>query len=263
MNRFSTFMIFLVCGLSIFAMPALIAYPFKIVYMLAVTVVFLISYFWARTNEELNDYVQILLAFFISSLVFMLQIYWSSGTTVEAIVVNKIISTLIVVIPIVLLVKFTTNDMSELYLQRGNLRRGIIVGAITLVLFIVTAIPVSIFLFGGQEVTVNRLFNLSPWIVVFILANGLKEELLFRGLFLKKYESFQSPDIANLLQAVIFSLAHLSTPIDTFVIIYLVLTFFLGLAFGGVMQDTDSLLGSVLFHAAADIPVILAIFSYL
>jgi membrane protease YdiL (CAAX protease family) len=93
--------------------------------------------------------------------------------------------------------------------------------------------------------------------------NGLKEELLFRGLFLKKYETFLGSDSSNLLQAFIFSLAHLQPVITPFVMIYLVLTFFLGLGFGEVIQRTDSLLGAILFHAAADIPVILAIFSFL
>jgi membrane protease YdiL (CAAX protease family) len=237
--------------------------PYRTIYTIAITILFLLSYLWVSKNGNLNEYLQILQAFFIASLVFMIQFYWSSGTTVEEIVFNKLVSMLVVVIPIILLVKVTTNDLNGLYLRRGNLKLGVIIGTVTILTFAVTAIPTSIELFGGQAVTTDRLLLLIPWITAFILMNGVKEELLFRGLFLKKYESFLNPDSSNLLQALIFSLAHLQPTISTFVIIYLVLTFFLGLGFGAVAQKTDSLLGPILFHAAADIPVILAMFSVL
>jgi len=102
-----------------------------------------------------------------------------------------------------------------------------------------------------------------PWILAFVFLNGIREEILFRGLFLKKYNTFIGADISNVLQAIIFSLAHLSVPFNLFVFIYLILTFFLGLAFGAVIQKTDSLVGAILFHAGADIPVIIAVFSLL
>jgi uncharacterized protein len=40
-----------------------------------------------------------------------------------------------------------------------------------------------------------------------------------------------------------------------------IFTFSLGLAWGYIMQRTDSILGSALFHAGADIPVFIGIFS--
>ena len=93
--------------------------------------------------------------------------------------------------------------------------------------------------------------------------NAIREEILFRGLFLKKYDTFLGGDTSNVLQAIIFSLAHLSAQVTPFTFVYLILSFFLGLAFGGVIQKTDSLLGAILFHAGADIPVIIAVFSFL
>jgi membrane protease YdiL (CAAX protease family) len=61
----------------------------------------------------------------------------------------------------------------------------------------------------------------------------------------------------------IFATAHLSAELTPFFILYFIMTFFLGLGFGAVMQKTDSVIGSVLFHAGADIPVLIAVFSYL
>lgn len=263
LNRNGLFIVFLLCGFLIFAIPVFLIDPYRMLYMTAVAVVFLVSYLWARKRGDLQEYLQVLLAFFIASLAFLLQIYWSAGDTVEGIVSNKLISTLIVVITILLFVWITSRDLSTLYLKKGNIRLGAIIGVLVTVAFVVTAIPASIWLFGGQEVTMERLLSLIPWIAAFVLLNGVKEELLFRGLFLKKYESFFSIDRANLLQAVVFASAHLQATIDTFAIILFVLTLFLGLGFGAVMQKTDSLFGSVLCHAAADVPVILAVFSYL
>jgi len=87
---------------------------------------------------------------------------------------------------------------------------------------------------------------------------------VFRGLFLKKYEPLLGADLSNFLQAILFSLAHFLWPFTfPFALIYLIITFFLGLGFGAVMQKTDSVLAAILFHAGADIPVILAVFSVL
>jgi len=94
-----------------------------------------------------------------------------------------------------------------------------------------------------------------------VLSNGVREELWFRGLFLKKYESILGVDASNFLQAIIFSQAHLGSQYTPFLLIFLVITFFLGLAFGAVMQKTESLLGAVLFHAGTDIPAVLGYFS--
>jgi len=263
LNRLSAFVLFFACGLSIFVVPIFLVDLYRTVYAVIIIAIFLAAYLWASRTEALSEYVQILLAFFIAALVFMLQFYWSAGTTIEEIVLNKLVSTIIVVLPIILIVYFTTRHLEDLYLKKGNLKLGLIIGFVTILVFSITAVPVSIELFGGQTVTTERLLVLIPWIIAFVMMNGLKEELLFRGLFLKRYQSFMGSDSSNLLQAVIFSLAHLQPIITPFIMIYLVLTFFLGLGFGEVINRTDSLGGAILFHAAADIPVILAVFSFL
>ncbi|MFX0108970.1 MAG: hypothetical protein ACFE7R_11850, partial [Candidatus Hodarchaeota archaeon] len=164
LNRSEVFIVLLLCGLTIFVAPIFLVDPYKTLFMIATTIVFLLLYLWAYRKEGLREYLQILQAFFIASLVFLLQLFWSSGTTIEGIVFNKLVSTLIVVIPIVLLVRFTFKDLDGLYLKRGNLQLGVIIGTVTLLFFSVTAVPASIGLFGGQEVTSDRLLTLFPWI---------------------------------------------------------------------------------------------------
>lgn len=257
------FILFLICGLSIFVFPLFFLGIIKIIYVIVVSVLFFIIMMLLYTMKQLENYFHILFAFSLSALVYSFILYWGPGDTIEHKVFSIFLTTVVVVIPIIFLTKITGNDLGSIYLKKGNLRLGLIIGCSTFLLFLITAIPVSIWIFGGQEITADRLIYLAPWILVFIFLNALREELLFRGFFLKKYEEFLGADNSNLLQALIFSLAHIYIPLNPFLPIYLVLTFFLGLAFGAVMQKTDSILVSILFHAGADIPVILAVFSLL
>ncbi len=257
------FILFLTCGLLIFVVPIFIQDIIRIIYFIALHLIFLIISIIVYRNGQQNKFFPVFFAFFIASLVFFLQMPWVSGTTIENIVFNILISTLIIVVPIILLTKISKNDISSLYLQKGKTRLGLIIGLATFSIFLLTALPAAVFIFGGQNIPFDRLINLSPWILIFVFLNGVREEILFRGLFLKRYDTFLSADTSNVLQAIIFSLAHLSAQFTPFTFIYLILSFFLGLAFGGVIQKTENLLGAIFFHAGADIPVIIAVFSFL
>jgi membrane protease YdiL (CAAX protease family) len=173
----------------------------------------------------------------------------------------KVISAVLVVLPIVILIKVSGQRMASLYLSKGNLKLGLTIGISLFVFFLVTSVPAAMLLYGGKGLTYSSLFNWAPWIFTFILANGIREELLFRGLFLKKYQFFLGLPLSNFLQAAIFVLPHFGESYSPVMAIFLVITFLLGLAFGAIIQRTNSLLGSILFHAGADIPVILGIFS--
>lgn len=226
---------------------------------------FLITALLFRNRQEKNKkYAPIFYAFFIAALVNTLQWYWrGSGSSFREILLNIFISTILVVIPIITLIKLSGADMGSLYLKKGNLKLGFIIGVITFLFFLITALPAATYIFGGLNVTLELLIILFPWILVFIFLNALREELWFRGLFLKKFETLLGKDSSNFLQALIFSFAHLTLPFSSFSMIYLIITFLLGLGFGAVMQKTDSIIASILFHAGADIPVILAVFSSL
>jgi len=170
---------------------------------------------------------------------------------------------MLVVIPIVLLTKASGQSMLSIYLTKGKLRLGLVIGAATFLFFLLTSVPASTLLYGGRNLTFGSIIFWAPWILVFVFSNGLKEELQFRGFFLRKYESFLGTDLSNFLQTIIFTLPHLGETYSPVLLVFLVIVFLLGLAFGAVIQKTNSLLGSILFHAGTDIPVILGIFSNL
>ena len=232
-------------------------------YQVAIVVLFLLLSAWLRRNEAKSGLFPVAFAFFIAALVFALSSPFGGGTTMENRTFNILVSMMLVVIPLLVLVRLSGDNWASIYLKKGNLRLGLIIGLVVFFFFLVTAVPFSIWIFGGASVTSDQLLALAPWIAAFVSANSLKEELLYRGLFLKKFELFLGKDMSNLTHAVVFSLAHLYIPFDSFTIIYWALAFFLGLGFAAVMQKTDSLLGSLLFHAGSDIPLMLAIFSVL
>jgi len=267
--RLGLFTLFLICGLSIFVAPTFIPGDFGTIYITGLTVLFLLSAMWLRSNERLHKYFQVFFAFFVASLVHFLHhavlvLGWSDAT-IEGLVFGTILRTLSVVVPVVLLTKISGNDMASIYLKKGRLRLGLVIGLATFLFFLSSVFTpqVATEMFGGQNLTFERVIPWLPWILALVLSNGVREELWHRGLFLKKYEPFLGAKTSNLLQAIIFSLWHLDVQYTPFLLVFLVIVFFGALALGFVMQKTDSLLGSAIFHAGSDIPIIMGIFSNL
>jgi uncharacterized protein len=264
------FALFLVCGISIFVIPLFVSGLFAFIYRIIVCAVFIAGSVRLRRNVDLARYFPIFFAFFIASFVSLFEyllysnqtlLYWISSSRMDLYVLFKVLSALLVVIPIVLLTKASRQDMASLYLTKGKLRLGLIVGIALFLFFFATSIVVSTFLYGGKDLTFEKLISWAPWIFVFVFANGIKEEVQFRGLFLKKYFGFFGAGSANLLQAIVFTLPHIGETYSPLTVAFLFIVFLLGLAFGAVAQKTNSLISSILFHAGTDIAVILGIFS--
>jgi membrane protease YdiL (CAAX protease family) len=94
-----------------------------------------------------------------------------------------------------------------------------------------------------------------------VLANGAQEELLFRGLFLRKLEPFFGKFLSNCLIALVFTVLHKGSTYTSSEYIFLAILTPIALVWGYVMQKTDSVWGSILFHAGMDIPIFLGIFA--
>ena len=111
-------------------------------------------------------------------------------------------------------------------------------------------------LFNAQNLSLSRILPWVPWILIFVLANAAMEEILFRGLFLKKLAPFVGRFTANLLVAIVFTLIHGFTAYSADNLIFLAILFPLALTWGWVMQKTEGVWGSILFHAGMDIPIL-------
>jgi len=223
-------------------------------------------------SKRLRSYWSVFLAFFIASTAQFLDWHFSHWVhrlfrvelqTPMGLALDKLESTLIIVATILLLNKIAGGDLASLFLKRGKMKQWIAIGLGAFAFFAATSFFAAQGLFGAQDLRMERVIPWIPWIFVFVLANGLNEELLFRGLLLRRFDRFLGGYTANLLIALIFAAWHIGVDYTPMVLLFSAITFLLGLAWGAVIQKTDSLWGSVIFHAGADIPVFIAILSAL
>ncbi len=172
-------------------------------------------------------------------------------------------STVVVVVAIVVLIKLSGGDLGSLLLKRGKVRWWLPIGLIGFAFFAITVIPAAMNLFGGKDVTWARMLPWTPWILLFVLGNGLREELWFRGLLLPRLKPLIGVTPTIVSTSVVFGLAHMSVTYTPVLLLFLFITFALGVLFAVIAHKTDSLWGAALVHAGADIPVIVGVLSTL
>ena len=154
-------------------------------------------------------------------------------------------------------------SFGDLYLQKGKVKLGLLLGLGTFIAAAATAVPSGQLLFKLDPVKLAGWQNWIGWLLLFVLANGFMEELLFRGLFLKKLEPLLGEFFASLTIAVVFSALHFGVGYTSDQWMFQVILLLLAMAFAAVMQKTRSLWPAALFHAGMDISVMLGIFSNL
>lgn len=145
---------------------------------------------------------------------------------------------------------------SELYLGKGRIKAWLTIGLASLALFLV------LFLLQARQqgIKSSQVFAYAPWTALFVMSNGLMEEFHFRGLLLRSATGLLGPHAANLCIALFFALVHAPTQYTPDIVAFLAITFSLGLIWGYLIQKTDAIWGAVLFHAGADLVVIVGIF---
>jgi len=85
--------------------------------------------------------------------------------------------------------------------------------------------------------------------------------MIFRGLFLKKFEPLLGAPLSNVLTGFVFAIGHAAVKYSTDIGVFVAITFVFALIWGYLMQRTGSLWGSALFHAGADTVLIIGIFA--
>jgi hypothetical protein len=98
---------------------------------------------------------------------------------------------LVVITGVVVVFTYLSGDnLGSIYIQRGNLKLGLIIGAITFAIAAAGSIPVAKLLFKGEGLTLSMVLPWTPWLLITVLSNRALEEILFRGLFLRKLVPF-------------------------------------------------------------------------
>jgi membrane protease YdiL (CAAX protease family) len=268
-NKGLVFLVFFLLESAVFAPITLSPYfPQKtLLYALgSLTAVLLVIALVARGADRWKAYWPVCYAFFLAGLVVLLSTYFTddllrgfglSASTPKGIAVAKFSQSILSVIPILILMPVAGFNWKSMYLKRGVVRIWLPVAIAAIIVFpLISYLPLA-----KVPGVSDRLLGLSPWILLFVLSNGFMEELVYRGLFLKRYEPFLGKGLSTVLTALVFTIMHTQVTYIAEMIQFLVIVLSLSLIWGYLIQKTDSLWGAVLFHAAVDCLVIFGYFA--
>ena len=269
-KRGAYFVLFFVLESSVFAIiPLSMIMPIALLLGIhsCIIVVLLIAAVFSRMNARGRSYFPVVSALFAAGTAVLLSALFSgnlvdllgfSMATPSGIAVAKFSEGVLRVTSLLILMVLAGADRQSLYLNKGRLGIGLAIGLIAWIVFpIVAYLPLA-----SQEGVLDTLSSLSPWILLFVLSNGFMEELLYRGLFLRRFEPFLGQRLSILLTALVFTLIHTQVTYAADMFVFLVLIVFpLALIWAYMIQKTGSIWGAVVFHAAGDCLVIFGAFA--
>jgi membrane protease YdiL (CAAX protease family) len=219
-----------------------------------------------RKNTRLRPYWRLAFAYFVASCAVMLSDYtgdWAlilSGQTLNTargFTALKLGEDTAIIGTIIVLALLTRDDLEESFLSKGRLRLGLTIGVTSFLVFTVLGLSSTL----AKGIRPDRVRELLPAFLLIVLADGFMEELLFRGLFLRRLGRFAGADWANVLTATVFTFVHLGVTCTASLRTFLMIVFLLGLLWGWIMQRTGSVLASALFHAGVDMLIIADVFA--
>ena len=239
---------------------------------LALIAFFLILHLLARRSPVLQRYALLVYGLLVLAVVvaldwvfaiFLIEYLGAFATSPLQIALAKLNEVVVVAAVIIVLTRCSGQRLGEIYLQPGKLKLGLGIGLAAFALFVIAGIPMANAFFNGSELTLARALPWTPWLLITVFSNSALEELMFRGLFLRKLEPFLGKFPSNLLIAVVFTLIHYGVTYTPDQLTFLLILFPLALVLGYLAQKTNALWASILLHAGMDIPVFLGIFSNL
>jgi len=236
--------------------------------------VFLLAAAFFKRSSRLAKYWPAAYAFFTAAAVNLvsaflagystrfLNLFGVQGYSNAGFGLDKLYSTLLAVVPILVLTRLSGAGLGTLYLKRGNqhYRWGYGIGFLVLFDFATSAL-----IFFGSGYRLDQLGMVMVWGAVFAFSNSLLEELWVRGLFLKKSAELIGPVGAVLVTSLAFAAMHFLNVAflpSAVVPIMVANTITLGLACGVLMIKTESIWGAYLVHAAADLFLWIAILAF-
>jgi membrane protease YdiL (CAAX protease family) len=214
-----------------------------------------------RKNIRLSPYWRLAFAYFVVSSALLLSDFtgdWaliSSGqplNTPKGFAALKLGEDAAIIGTIIVLVLLTRDDPEQSFLSRGRLGLGLIIGIPSFLGFTVLGIASTL----AKGIEPDRVRELLPAFLLIVLADGFMEEMLFRGLFLRRLRHFIGDNWANVVMAAVFALMHLGVLFTGSLPMFLMIVFLLGLLWGWIMQRTGSVLAPALFHAGVDMLII-------
>ncbi len=272
-NKTLIFLLFFVVESLVFAIIPLSGFvartPLLIMQAVLVAILLVVT-LWLRRSTSRRPYWPVFYAFFVAGMAVLVSTVLSGSllalfgktdppTDPQGVALANFSMSLLRVAVILVLMAIVGTEWGAIYLHKGRLGLGLAIGIPGfLVLAAWGLLPIA-----AQPDGVNLLLSLLPAILLYILSNAFMEELLFRGIFLKRYEAFLGKGLALWLATIVFTVAHYQAGYVVNSILFLLQLLPFALAWGWLMQKTDSLWGSVLFHAGADCIIIYNIFLFM
>ena len=274
------FLFYLIGGLLVFLWGAntfrLFPTNRNIVYEWGLTMILLILAVVMQRVQRLHIYWKIASALFLASAAnavnlslgnFLGPMLHLSGEDMRFLAFDKLAQAIPIVVTIILLTLWSGDDLGSLFLKKGNLRQGLKFGLISFAIFAVIFIVIVVVQANGPKtqglfasgISVNTVVSTIPWILMFCFVNSFMEELWFRGVSLGKLTPVLGRTASIIVTALVFGSTHAAatyiTPIQ--MLLFAVIVIGLGLVNAYMMLKTDSIWGSVFFHAGYDLLVIL------
>ncbi len=265
--RFGLFVLLTVVGFFIFALTMTFALFLSRWGNLATRTAFLVIFaaLWWVARHRLSRFRPVFFAYFAAvlgpSLGYLFgdwgfRLFGLTTQTPAGVAVAKFSQALLTVFGILVAAKLCGEKLASLYIRKGRLILALTVGFIGFAVCVVLTFQQP----AIRDLGMVKLLPLVPWILLFVTSNAMMEELLFRGLFLGRYEPLVGKWLAILSTSLAFALAHMQVSYAPDIVGFLTVTFVLGIAWGWLMHKTRSLWASALFHAGADLLIILPIF---
>ena len=268
MRKASVFVSLFVVGILVFFVGGYwggIPYWSRTVAKIALPCLLLVATIACSRTESLSRWRPVSLAFFAASFAFLVA-WWVSSPlmklfgftpdSVSGIAFAKLLDAIPIVVTVILVARLSGLKPADIYLQTGKLKAWLVVGVVSFAAFTVLFLLQA----KDQNISADRLLAYAPWTLLFVFSNAFMEELHFRGLLLKPFERLLGRHPANLCIALFFTLSHAPVQYTPDILVFLAILFVLALAWGYVIQKTESLWGSVLFHAGADLMIIVGIY---
>jgi len=236
-------------------------------YYLAITLLFLIISIIMKKNKSLSVYQPAALALFIASAALLffstgiLNLHNSSMPPLQNLALDKF-SQLLHVVPVILvLTLLVKGDLKSVFIRKGRLKQGLTFGLVSFTIFAVIALVLGIQSSGFF----SSLWGAIPLLLLFIFSNAIMEELWFRGIFLKNYETVIGRNATIIVTAIVFGAPHIFATYEFpgGGIVFGFVVFCMGLVGAYAMFKDDSLIGPILFHAGYDLLVIVPVLNSL
>jgi membrane protease YdiL (CAAX protease family) len=274
------FLLYLIGGLMIFLWGAntfnLFPTNDNVIYEWSITLVFLLLAVIMYRVPHLKIYWKIASALFLASAGnainlalgnFLGPMLHAAGNDMRFIAIDKLSQAIPIVLTIILLTLWSGDDLGSIFLKRGNLRQGLKFGLISFAVFAVIFSVIVVVQANAPRtqglfasgIRVDTIVKSIPWILIFCFANSFMEELWFRGVSLRKLTPVLGWTSSIIVTALVFGSPHAAatyiTPLQ--MLLFAVIVVGLGLVNAYMMLKTDSIWGSVFFHAGYDLLVIL------